>query len=59
MKRVQAGGWGLPLGYGQGKRRGIQVHGGQVAEEGRVAGGVAVWDLQDRPKMWVRGQSRG
>lgn len=47
MEGAQARGRELPLGHGQGQRWGVQVHGGQVAEEGWVAGGVAIWDLQD------------
>lgn len=55
MKRAQAGARELPLGYGQGEHWGVQVHGGQVAEEGRVAGGAAILDLRGGPEMHVRG----
>lgn len=47
MEGAQAGAWEPPPGHGQGKLWGTQVHGGQVAEEGRVAGRRATWDLQD------------
>lgn len=55
MERAQTGARGLPLGYGQGKHWGIQGHGGQVAEKGRVARGAAIVDLQGWPEMQVKG----
>lgn len=50
MKRAQSGARGLPPGHGQGEHRGVQVHGRQVAEEGRVACRGAFADLQDGPR---------
>lgn len=55
MERAQTGARGLPPGYGQGKHWGIQAHRGQVAEEGRVARGAAILDLQGWPEMRVKG----
>lgn len=54
MKGAQTRARELPLGHRQGKHWDIQVHGGQVAEEGRVAAGVAILDLQVWPEVWVR-----
>lgn len=54
VEGTQARGRGPPRGHGQGQSRGVQGRGGQVAEEGRVAGRVALWDLRDWPEGWVR-----
>lgn len=51
MKRAQSRAGDLPLGHRQGERRHVEVHGSQVAEEGRVAGRAFILDLQDEPKM--------
>lgn len=51
VKRAQSRAGGLPLGHRKGEWRHVEVHGSQVAEEGRVAGRAFILDLQDEPKM--------